>query len=453
MKKHSKKNSKKRKYTRKNRRKTVKKIKMKGGLITRDPNISYEQAILNMMNTPGAKLTPLEVKSTSGFIFVLTIPPENYQLYEEQLQNGPNINAIYSLLFKLIIIDDTESIRFEEKDLTTTVSFENEFKLQKEIYNKTNIIKGNNICPDAICSIIFENNENSEKNNKKKRKIHGTTNDIFESLVSLLQYDENSSVQSVIDQLTNKDVVNENLKLGMIVMEYADPDNYTLISKISDTQVYNNACEYAIAEIVILFVYCNIINYDCHFGNILANLRGNKPLLIDFGRTFYLNEISEEIKEKYHELINIKRINKTNYDDDFNEINDKSHEFDICLSNINITADIHKKREYENILKAYISKIITFIAFVDYSINNKYYKRNTPQMIDLLKFLHDKYVNNIYTVIYNPIDTDKLNNIMNCILKLRILHNPIYSSDSSSKNSIFSFYHDNDDNNMFARKK
>jgi len=72
-----------------------------------------------------------------------------------------------------------------------------------------------------------------------------------------------------------------------------------------------------------------------------------------------------------------------------------------------------------------------------------------------VKFLHDKYVNNIYTVIYNPIDTDKLNNIINRIIELRILHKPTYINDSTSKKSIFSFFnhhnHDNDDN-MFARK-
>jgi hypothetical protein len=101
-------------------------------------------------------------------------------------------------------------------------------------------------------------------------------------------------------------------------------------------------------------------------------------------------------------------------------------------------------------LEGYITKIIAFIAFVDYSTNNEYYKRTTPQIIDLLKFLHDKYVNNIYDVIYKPIDTGKLNHIINRIIELRILHKPSrYISDKGMFNpSVFSY----NIHNMLSRK-
>ena len=119
-------------------------MKIKGGLRQKNTNISSFQAVLNMIETPGAELTHVSYKSASGFIFKLDIPKdpaksEFFGLNEETHEfNVP----IYSLIFKFAVIsDNTYDIlpsliidsKLYQKSCETLEDFKKESEVQQHI--------------------------------------------------------------------------------------------------------------------------------------------------------------------------------------------------------------------------------------------------------------------------------------------------------------------------------
>jgi hypothetical protein len=225
-----------------------------------------------------------------------------------------------------------------------------------------------------------------------------------------------------------------------------------------------------------MFVYLDIILWDCNSTNILARVDGKKPLLIDFGRTFYSNEIPKGIKKIFN--TEIKQIFKTEnekaYDKELEKINSNKKFFKEHLDKLNSGND--EKGESKRILNTLINQMIQFITLVDFSANNFYYKKPYPQNIDLFFFLHNINILNFYDkgefnakkfllramnfryYIYQSCDDSKINKIIDRIIELRFLKNPVYES-TPERDNIFSnifgninniVYHDD---NIITRKK
>ncbi len=221
-----------------------------------------------------------------------------------------------------------------------------------------------------------------------------------------------------------------NFELGMITMELVDT-NYVALSKIIRTSsVYKTNCEYALAELIILFIKLKKVNYDCHSRNILANIRGNsKSLLIDFGRVIDLKTVPENIKQEYESLAG------TEFDDDFKDIRD----IDVTLF-YNI---INQKSQnyFKNIAK--ISSIVRFIAFIDFSTNYTKYNSNRhqvtrPQMNDLIQFLYENQLNIQNTKTFNWTNIPSILSICNKIQHLTqgIVSQMNIFSDAAMKEKI-----------------
>jgi hypothetical protein len=212
----------------------------------------------------------------------------------------------------------------------------------------------------------------------------------------------------------------------------------------------------------------DLILWDCNSTNILARKDGKKPLLIDFGRTFYSNEIPKGIKDIFE------AEKKRSYDEELEKINSNKKLFKEHLDKLNSGND--EKGESKRILNTLINQMIQFITLVDFSANNFYYKKPYPQNIDLFFFLHNINILNFYDkgefnakkfllramnfryYIYQSCDDSKINKIIDRIIELRFLKNPVYES-RPERDNIFSKilgninnigYHDD---NIITRKK
>ena len=372
-----------------------------------------------------AKLSSDNMKSTIINFITKAKKGDEFEIGFKQNEYKITLEKYITLLKYLVSLAKSDNLQIIKED-TLNVSYNYDY----ENFNNYRIaIKG-------IDNI----------NNKLGSIAHRENHVIFSMLLS--QFIDGDKSIEVLEKIKNKknmvDIDNYNLRIRLSTERDIPKKEYQELLKLSEKErKYINFRYIQRVSLIIEDTDDYTIRID------LSQVKGgNKPLLIDFGRTFYLHKIPDEIKKKYDVLINKKLINKTYYDYDLNIINDIVNDFNNQLSNLT-SDDFHKKYGHIINLQKYITDIIRFIAFIDYSTNNTYYQRNTPQMIDLLNFLHDKSVDNIYDVIYNPINTDKLNNIINCIFKMRILHKPSFNSDITGNNSIFSFYNDN--NNMFAR--
>ena len=368
------------KYSRntRNKKKQLRKFKTKGGVVKKNSDLSSWQAVYNMITSENSKLTSISYDSLVGFIFKLDVQEEYSEFLglndSRTLFNEP----VKSLIFKIVIVhqfnnlinlEPYKDIKKKEhgKGVENKNNFIQEAVVQQNIYLKTINPNGNYICPSVIDLSLFKNDDAKQLINdllKTKKK-----DSECENMLNYL-----NSVLEVYDA-----------ELGMLTMELVD-NNYTPLYNIYKNEVYPTNCEYAIAEIIILFIKLKLVNYDCHFGNVLANRRGDsKSLLIDFGRVIDFNKpVPENTKKLY------KRFTGTEFDDDFNAINqiDVTEFYDISEGNFN--------KYLEEIEK--ISMIIRFIAFIDFFTNYTKYNSNDhpftqPQMNGLIRFLYGNGLN------------------------------------------------------------
>jgi hypothetical protein len=452
------------KYSRntRNKKKQERKLKMKGGIIKKNKNLSSWQAVYNMITSKHSTLTSISYDSLVGFVFKLDISDKNYSEFlglndSRTLFNKP----VKSLIFKIVIIhhgtdkentnlndidddidDDIDETEADEHDVRVTLepyqdktnkyhrkglekkkNFVQEAKVQQDIYLKTINPNGNYICPSVIDLSLFKNNDAKQLINDLLK----TTNEDYECK-QMLNY-------------LKKILKNPLLELGMITMELVD-NNYTPIYKIpfSDIHVYRSNCEYALAELIILFTKLKLVNYDCHSGNVLAKINGNsKSLLIDFGRVIDLKEhVPKNIKQQYESFTG------TNFDKDFNDIKniDVTDFFGISEETNDMESEKQKIRNIENIIR--------FITFIDFSINYTKYNTSQPQMNGLIRFLYGDKLEKENTKTFNwhdglkPNTTLSIISICNKIEELTIApdkQNNIFSDETikskTSKNILF----------------
>jgi hypothetical protein len=454
------------KYSRntRNNKKQQRKLKMKGGIIKKNKNLSSWQAVYNMITSEHSSLTSISYDSLVGFVFKLDISDKKYSEFLGLNDRRTRFNEpVKSLIFKIVIIhhdtekqnskkrkntnlndidddineteadDDDDDVRvilepyqyipnkYHRKGLEKKKNFVQEAKVQQDIYLKTINPNGNYICPSVIDLSLF-------KNDDAKNLI----NDLLKTK------NEDHQCKQMLNYL-KKILKNPLLELGMITMELVDK-NYTPIYNIYKNDIYTTNCEYALAELIILFIKLKLVNYDCHSGNVLAKINGNsKSLLIDFGRVIDLNKpVPQNIKQRYESFTG------TKFDQDFH-----------AIKNINVTdffGILEKTNDMESEIRKIknIKNIIRFIAFIDFSINYTKYNTSQPQMNSLIRFLYGDKLHEENTKTFNWYDDVNPNtklsiiSICNKIEELTIVpvkQNNIFSADSikskTSKNILF----------------
>jgi hypothetical protein len=445
------------KYSRntRNKKKQQRKLKMKGGIIKTNSNLSSWQAVYNMITSEHSKLTSISYNSAAGFIFKLDVQEEYSEFLGLNSARTSFNEPVTSLIFKIVIIDAKNEIielpEYEDKDkkyhdkvLENKGNFIQEAVIQQDIYLKTINPNGNYICPSVIDLSLF-------KNQHAKKLINDLFN-IFDK-----DYECGQMLKYLHEALKNKSA-----ELGMITMELVD-NNYIPIYKAiyldRERYIYKTNCEYALAELIILFIKLKLVNYDCHSRNILAKRNGNlKSLLIDFGRVIDLKNVSQKMKTQY------KIFTGKDFDEDFNDIVniDVRDFYDITRENYN---DKNKKKNKEiNIAK--IIWIIRFIAFVDFSKNFVEYNSENdpftqPQMNSLIKSLYGHGLNNENTKTFNwyNIESDTILSIISICNKIeeltigRVTQSNIFSLDAmKSKVSNKNFFDNNIDATTLYRE-
>ena len=368
---------------------TRKKIKIKkiGGLKQKDTSISSWQSVYKMICVPGAILSKISYSSLNGFIFKLDIPenPEYSEFFGLNDTKTALTKPIYSLVFKFIIISDTDieelpKIKGKSKITELQKNVLDEAFIQQEIYKTTLSPNGNPITISVVDFSYFNTDATKILINKLKE----------------CDNKENPDVVLMLDYIL--DNVKDNRKLGLITMELANSDFLELYDVYNDNyDAYRVDIKYAIAQLLILFIKMKIINYDCHHSNVLASTlpeSKEKSILIDFGRvvvlqednTFQPNGKSRFTDAEWSNIV--RRYLRASQSDNNN------YQRDIrLLKQIQIT-DLYKtsndsEDEYDIIYK--MSSIIRFIGSLDYAINKTLFGIESPQMKDILSYIYGDY--------------------------------------------------------------
>jgi hypothetical protein len=360
--------------------------KIKGGLKQKNPLITSWQAVYKMIINPQSRLTKIAYSSLKGFIFRLDVPqiPDNSEFLGLNQSGTAFTVPIYSLIFKfsiisyedenlpnLIIPGDKDQygnplLTGREKEFEYLDEFKNEANIQQSIYLKTVNPTGKPICLAVVDFSIFDK---PASDRLLRELLEKPTNDIV----------VNTMLQYLINNITST------RKLGMISMELANSD-FRELSSIENKDAYNSDCIYAIAQILILFVKLKTLNYDCHSGNVLASITPpirdeTRAVLIDFGRTLNFNE-SDPFSDDANEIMQT-----------YQTIKNDGGSFVVDLSeilNFDITSLYVSGRTTEDEVIDRMQKIIKFMAYLDYVINNTYFlmSHDGPQLIDLLLYLY-----------------------------------------------------------------
>ena len=458
-----------------NKQKQGRKLKMKGGIIKQNPDLSSWQAVYNMIKSKHSTLSAISYNSLVGFVFKLDVAKEYSEFLGLNNARTSFNEPVKSLIFKIVIIHDDSDIpvskkrknnklndiddeddedhdnnkkiriaipkyqdkhkKIHSKGLENKENFIQEAVIQQDIYLKTINPNGNYICPSIIDLSLFKNDDSKQ-----------LIDDLLKTSI------EDYECSQMLNYLKNI-LKYPNFELGMITMELVD-NNYTPSYNIYKNDIYTTNCEYALAEIIILFIKLKLVNYDCHSGNVLANRSGDsKSLLIDFGRVIDLKNVPENIKQQYESFTG------TNFDDDFDDVND------IDVTNFyNITRETYKQYS-EHV--GNIIRIVRLIAFIDFSTNYTKYNfppdhpLTEPQMNDLIRFLygHKLNIQNIKDFNWYNLKSDTILSVISICNKIeeltigRVTQKSIFSDNAmKSKISNKKFFDNNIDVNSLYRE-
>ena len=352
-------------------------MKIKGGLRQKNTSISSFQAVMNMIELPGAQLSHIAYKSFSGFIFKLDIPhnPDNSEFFGLNEKSHAFNVPIYSLIIKFAILSDVDEnlpdlfmvddARRYEKRKETLEDFKKECDVQQQVYLKTVIPSGNPVCLAVVDFAYFDS----------------ASTPIF--LEKLFKISRTSKARNMLAYL-NDNVLNHR-RLGMITMELAD--GYSEIVHVTDRDELAEKMMYSISQLFISFAKLKIMNYDSHMGNILTKPNSAKTFHIDFGRTIDFNDGKRRLEDAFPELgrqiiRDYNSISGNNYETEFREIME-----------LDITDLYAGGRTDEIIVIERMHRIIKFLAYVDYIINTTYYDMTgieRPQMNEMLKIIYGR---------------------------------------------------------------
>ena len=257
--------------------------------------------VRDMINSTGATLEMMTCGSLKGFMFVLTVRPENSEYFGLDGNRTRFTVPVTSFILKLAVTAPNESDPIAdytdinkpvghpdhiiEKAPETEDSFFEEAKLQQHIW-KSSIMGGREeICPSIANLSFFRNADALKFLNFIYYKVH------------------NPDSIHTLDFLHSVCQGNPTYGIGMILMPKIER-SVTLYEFLriprgqmfNDVQITDNSKQLVYAEtlakIVRLYIEGHVIHFDLHHKNALVYItsRGElKVVLIDFGRASNLN--------------------------------------------------------------------------------------------------------------------------------------------------------------------
>jgi len=354
---------------------------MKGGLKKKNDSLTSWQAVYKMIGVPKAQLNIISYNSLKGFIFRLDVPPDPQNSEFFGLNDSLTFDKeVYSLVFKMSILSNHSTklptlemkTKKYKKNTDNLDSFKKEAFFQQKIYTQTLLPTGDPITISVVDFSYFDKDAS------------------IKLLTRLLSIPSNDEVQKLLKYLISclNGFFQYKFRLGMITMELID----TTFDKIGsiDPPIFDYDCNYVIAQLLILFTRLKIINYDCHYENVLASVDEPEPktlygryekrsVLIDFGRIIDVNDVDSFFDDDETRL-----ILKTYNDLTKHTMNDSL----IKIENIKDIDLISGKTRYDIQHIENMHNIIKFISTMDYCINHTLFGIDSPQITFLLTHIY-----------------------------------------------------------------
>jgi hypothetical protein len=320
------------------------------------------------------KLELVSVSSLTGFIFKVTtneVKPKSYIMKIVVLE--PNNTDKRISLSRCI--ETVPSLNNEKKITETEKDFRYEGEIQEYIHNKSIISERQSICPSIDYAVIYKKNISNDFLTMLKN-INNTNN--TQSGFNILS-NSSPEIKEVIDCLlfyfTNK-FNNEKreeyfFRLGIILMDEIPNcvTFYDFIHNNKNSKIDNDdkklAYSYIYYQLIYLFLFIGIINFDMHMDNALVyfDIKDDgkiKSKLIDFGKVDNLNDrdSNKYLSSGEKDYINTIR----------NSLNEKV---------LNIM--FPKKEYYTDQDKInFIMKTMNIINIICWAVNRKKYNYNRP---------------------------------------------------------------------------
>jgi hypothetical protein len=274
-------------------------------MVQRHSSKTSWQAVLDMIRK-GTSLELISAQSLSGFIFRLDIDPtkpHSNEFVGLNKERDAFTQPVYSIVLKFVFLGETrrnitfevENNKGEKRDLTKVIEKAGNLRLeadhQQMIYQETLLPQGRPVTLAVVDVSKFD---------------AANARTLIAELENVLPTSE--MVPVMLNSL--KTNVNENVHLGLISMELANPTFETLrvARRRLRPPVYDDACAYALAQVALLFVKLKVVLFDCHEENVLVNTAietnpdEDKSTLIDFGKMFNIKDVFRLFKSKKEEI-------------------------------------------------------------------------------------------------------------------------------------------------------
>ena len=300
-------------------------MKQYGGLALRNPEKynditddkkKYEKALYDMIDK-ATNIECISYTSLEGFVFTIKVD-EADAIFNGLSKQSEFEKPVTTILLKLVLLkrDDTTPYNFDfdidgkktRKRTATLESFNKEITTQFDVYKNTLNFNNIPICPSIIYNnVIVLKSKILNFISKIQGKCRQRT--ITSEIIGDLFYIYNA--QKKIPTL------------GIIGMEFAE-GYQTLVSYINDTEMayadgsitdandmYKlETCETdckcisdVIVDIIRLFISSSIVHIDLHSENIMINKNLEKSELIDFGTTYKMTIVQNNVKYTIYENV------------------------------------------------------------------------------------------------------------------------------------------------------
>lgn len=258
----------------------------RGGVKQKNPNKKGFTPVLDMINKPTSVVNLLTYASLSGFIFTLTVNPDDEEYYN--LKNTRFTEPVLSYILKFAVVtpDDAEvlpSYKGKVKSTESPDTFYSEAQIQQNAWKRSITGGRNAICPPVANFSLFNNYHS--KNLLDILVAKTSSNPALTEENSLFRYLQQVIINNIVDDHGSP----VPCELGVIVMPTVNQAT-TIGTYITDNSIpgsiKNQAMVQLAAKAMRLFVDTGIIHFDLHPNNALIYTNSGiiQTLIIDFGR-------------------------------------------------------------------------------------------------------------------------------------------------------------------------
>jgi serine/threonine-protein kinase RIO1 len=273
-------------------------MRLKGGGKKKNPAKRGFQPVEDMMQSIGTDFRILTADSLFGFMVVMDVSPENSEYLGLTPGRKKMSNPITSYLLKLAVISDTShymqpAIRLPDgrppflKSSETASNLYKEAKIQQRLWIDSIIGGRIPVCPDVYAFSVdmgdsMFGGEHSTASFKSRNEPKFSYCYDFLREKSRYKYTKHSASEP------------GPYAIGAIAMEYI-PNSRILYDILHDRDLEdmakNEACIFAGAQVLRLFLNHSILHHDLHCGNILVNEDG-MAFIIDFGMVLDITNLT-----------------------------------------------------------------------------------------------------------------------------------------------------------------